>query len=218
MGRHNPGRGMETARVGHRNCCPAHGAIEQAHQIQMTEQGHFAPLGKPQPHPLGPGLIGLEVALELRNHRRRHHHVIAKVIATNPAMGTALKGAVGNRGRLQGPLQILFQPFFVHAAVQVIPGQGAIEQGGRVDRLRCGRFSFFKGVPLTRFHLAIFPMQAGFLDRLLPSPKGPIEAFPPGIHPRAQLPSPAHHRPQPAIAPAHKILHGRDPHIGEIRL
>ncbi len=234
MGDQQTGHGMETAVVGHGQGGPAHGAIEQAGQVQMPQIGHVGLFAKGEPEPLGTGSVRGVIARKGWHWRWFHHNVVAKVEATHAAMGTPLKGAIGNDRRRQGFFEVVAQPGFGDAGVEVIPGQGAIGQGGQVEggwgrrdairgiqggiQVRGGGIGIREEVPFPGFDAAILPGEVGFGDRLLPGSKGAIEAFPPGIHPRSQFPSAAHHGAQPAIAPSDKILHRRNPHIGEIHL
>ena len=191
----------------------AQGPLQHPHQVEMTEQSHGPCLGKTDPQPADP-LTGGRLAWQLRwHHRGRHHHVVAKVRPTNATAAATVKGAVRHHRRRQSPLQILRQPTFVDAGVDVIPGQRLSAEAVEVLPIQ-GRHR----TPTTHLHLAVTPLKASCSDGTGPGGIGAIEGFKPCIHPRTRTPGGLDHRGHASIAATHKILHRRQPHVGEIHL
>ena len=189
------------------------GSLQHAHQIKMAEQRHRSRLGELHPDPANP-FTGRRLGRHLGWHRgSRNNHVVPEIRTADTTAAAAVKGAVGHNRRCQSPLQIVRQPGLVDAGVDVIPGK----------RLSTERFQILTvqrshGTPAPHLHLPVAPLQAGIRDGFGPGGVGAIQRLEPGIHAGTGPPGRLDHRGKAPIAAAHKILHGRQPHIGEVHL
>ena len=209
----NPRQWMKPTGEADRKRTATQGPLEHAHQIKMAEQRHRSRFGELHPDPAHP-VTGRRLGRHLGWHLRSgNHHVVPEIRAADPTTAATIKGAVGHNRRCQSPLQIVRQPGFVDAGVDVIPG----------ERLSTERFQILPiqrshSTPAPHLHLPVTPLQAGIRDGSGPGGVGAIQRLEPGIHAGTGPPGRLDHRGKAPIAAAHKILHGRKPHIGEIHL
>ena len=87
------------------------------------------------------------------NRRWGFDDVMAEVGGAYATVGTAFIGTVGDGGGFEGPLQVLFEPGFVNAGVEVIPGERGIEGLMAIDVA----LIVFKEIPFPGFYLTVFP-------------------------------------------------------------
>ena len=202
---------MEAAGEAHRQAAAAQGPLQHPDQIEVAEQAEAAGLGKAEAQALQPFTVGRALGPLLGDRRRWDHHVVAQVRTTDPAVAAALKGAIRHHGRRQGPLQVFGQPALVDAGIDVVPGQGLGAEGLQVGLAQgqgCRPFAQLMG--------PVAPPQAGRLDRPGPGGVGAIRRLKPGIKAGTGPPGGLDHRRQTPVAPADKVLHGREAHIAHV--
>ena len=204
---------MEAAGEAHRQAAAAQRPLQQAHRIEMADQGQGAGLGEAETQPAHP-LTGRRARRNRRRRRRRwNHHVVAQLGAADAAAAAAGKGTVLHHRRRQGPLQILRQPGFVDTGIDVIPGQGLAAKGGQIIAAEG-----LGAAPAPHLQLAIAAAQPRRLNGAGPGGVGALGGFKPGIEAGAGPPGCLQHRRQAPIAAADEVLHRRQTHIGEIDL
>ena len=185
----NPWQRMKAAGETDRQTAAPQRSLQHPHKIQMAEQGHRTDLRETDSQP-----TSTQTRRRLRRHlgwnrRSGNHHVVAKIRTTDTATAASIKGTVRHHGCCQCPLEIIRQPAFVDAGVDVIPGERLA-----AERLEILPVKSCHRAPAPQFHLAVAAFKPCLSDRPGPCFIGSIECFKPGIHARTGPPGRLDHQ------------------------
>ena len=104
QGELHPRQRVEPTGETHRQAAAPQGPLDQAHQIQVAEQGEGAVLAEAEAQALHPRAGGGPLGQGFGDRRGWNHHVVPQLRAAHTTAAAVLKGAVGHHGGRQGPL------------------------------------------------------------------------------------------------------------------